>query len=155
MSRDIAFYAVKNKDLKNKIELWWAGADSAQLLFDSIRELDYGDNSANYVEISSALNQMQRGLDEKISELVKHNQEIQSLVEEYRNAITKTINVDIFREIMEDINSCNSQITENQEEIDFYQKMKSTLITILSLEFFNARYDGTPSEWELYISYSY
>ena len=53
MSREIIFYAEKNRNPETRIELYWTGADSAQLLFEALEDLSYK-NSANYVKADKA-----------------------------------------------------------------------------------------------------
>lgn len=155
MSREIVFYAEKNRNPETRIELYWTGADSAQLLFDSLDELNYGTAEADYVEVGSAARQMQESIEAKIEQYAERIKEYEGFIEEYRLAMKNVSEIEIYDEIMSRILEYKRDIKEFQEDMDFYKILKRTIITICNLDFLQTNYDGTPSEWELYILYSY
>ena len=64
MSREIIFYAEKNRNPETRIELYWTGADSAQLLFEALEDLSYK-NSANYVKADKAEREIKIAIEDK------------------------------------------------------------------------------------------
>ena len=67
MSREIIFYAEKNRNPETRIELYWTGADSAQLLFEALTDLSY-ENNANYVKVDKAEREIKIAIEDKIKE---------------------------------------------------------------------------------------
>lgn len=155
MSREIVFYAEKNRNPETRIELYWTGAESAQLLFEALSDLTYK-NSEGYIEVGKAAREMRADIEEYIAKKTKVIKEYKGFIGEYRRvAVSKISEIEIYDEIMSRINEYKSEIQEIQDEIDFYQGLKETVTTICNLDFLKTKYDGTPSEWELYVLYSY
>ena len=147
MSREIIFYAEKNRNPETRIELYWTGADSAQLLFEALTDLNYEDN-ANYIKVDTAAREIKIAIEDKIKEKTNKIKDYESLLEDsYR--MTGISSLEIYHEILGDINYYKDEIKELQESIDCYQNIKQTLITIFNLEFLQT------SDWELYVLYSY
>jgi hypothetical protein len=154
MSREIVFYAEKNRNPETRIELYWTGAESAQLLFEALTDLSYK-NSEGYIEIGKAAREMRAAIELEIEKYTNMIKEYEGFVEEYRIAMKNVSEIDIYDEIMSRIHEYKRDIKEFQEDIEFYKGLKQTVITICNLDFLQASYDGTPSEWELYVLYSY
>lgn len=148
MSREIVFYAEKNRNPETRIELYWTGADSAQLLFGALRDLSY-ENSANYVKADKAEIEIKMAIEDKIKETTNKIEAYKSLLEERYRVLTGVSSLEIYHEIIEDIDDYKREIKELQEWIDCCQNLKQTLITIFNLEFLQT------SDWELYVLYSY
>ena len=73
MSREIIFYAEKNRNPETRIELYWTGADSAQLLFEALTDLSY-ENNANYVKVDKAEKEIKRIVsNSSINNLIRPN----------------------------------------------------------------------------------
>ena len=154
MSREIVFYAEKGRNPDTRIELYWTGAESAEVLFKSLSDLTYQE-SADYIEISKAARELREGLDVEIKKYTDMIKEYEGFIEEYHNAMKSVSSVEIYNEIMNSIQDYKREIKEVQDDIELYTKLKQTLITICNLDFLQTSYDGTPSEWELYVLYSY
>lgn len=154
MSREIVFYAEKNRNPETRIELYWTGADSAEVLFKSLSNLTYEEN-AEYIEVGQAAREMRVGLEAEIEKYIDMIHEYEGFIEEYHRAIKGVASVELYNTIMDNIQYYKREITEVQEDIDFYKGLKETVITICNLDFLQKSYDGTPSEWELYVLYSY
>lgn len=154
MSREIVFYAEKNRNPETRIELYWTGAESAQLLFEALTDLSYK-NSEGYIEIGKAARETRAALEGEIEKHTNMIKEYEGFIEEYRTAMKNVSEIEIYDEIMSRILEYKSEIKEFQEDIEFYKGLKQTLITICNLDFLQASYNGTPSEWELYVLYSY
>lgn len=154
MSREIVFYAEKGRNPETRIELYWIGAEAAQCLFEGLQELDYN-KSADYISVEQVATELRLCLDSKIKVMQKDVQRYEQFIESFRADLQAVSSVEIYGEIRERMDGCERYIDELREDIDFYTKLKQTLITICNLEFLNTRYDGTPSEWELYVLYSY
>lgn len=148
MSREIVFYAEKNRNPETRIELYWTGADSAQLLFGALRDLSY-ENSANYVKADKAEIEIKMAIENKIKETTNKIKDYESLLEDSYRVLTSVSSLEIYREVLGDVNYYKEEIKEFQESIDCYQNLKQTLITIFNLEFLQT------SDWELYVLYSY
>ena len=148
MSREIIFYAEKNRNPETRIELYWTGADSAQLLFGALRDLSY-ENSANYVKADKAEIEIKMAIENKIKETTNKIKDYESLLEDSYRVLTSVSSLEIYREVLGDVNYYKEEIKELQESIDCYQNIKQTLITIFNLEFLQT------SDWELYVLYSY
>lgn len=148
MSREIIFYAEKNRNPETRIELYWTGADSAQLLFEALTDLSY-ENNANYVKVDKAEREIKIAIEDKVKEITNKIEAYKSLLEERYRVLTGVSSLEIYHEIIEDIDDYKREIKELQESIDCYQNIKQTLITIFSLEFLQT------SDWELYVLYSY
>ena len=148
MSREIIFYAEKNRNPETRIELYWTGADSAQLLFGALRDLSY-ENSANYVKADKAEIEIKMAIENKIKETTNKIKDYESLLEDSYRVLTSVSSLEIYREVLGDVNYYKEEIKEFQESIDCYQNLKQTLITIFNLEFLQT------SDWELYVLYSY
>ena len=148
MSREILFYAEKNRNPETRIELYWTGADSAQLLFEALTDLNYEDN-ANYIKVDTAARETRIAIEDKIKEITNRIEAYKSLLEERYRILTNVSVLEIYHEILEDIDDYKDEIKELQESIDCYQNIKQTLITIFNLEFLQT------SDWELYVLYSY
>lgn len=154
MSREIVFYAEKNRNPETRIELYWTGADSAEVLFKTLSDLTYQENE-EYIEVDKAAREISIGLETEIKKYLGMIDEYEGFIEEYHNAIKNVTSVEIYNTIMDSIQYYKREITEIQEDIDLYQNLKQTLMTICNLDFLQTKYDGTPSEWELYVLYSY
>ena len=154
MSREIVFYAEKGRNPETRIELYWIGAEAAQCLFEGLQELDYN-QSADYISVEQVATELRLCLDSQIKVMQKEIQRCEKLIESLRADLQVVSSVEIYGEIRERMGGYEGHIYDLKEDIDFYTKLKQTLITICNLEFLNTRYDGTPSEWELYVSYSY
>ena len=154
MSREIVFYAEKNRNPDTRIELYWTGADSAQLLFEALKDLSYN-NSEGYIEIGKAARETRTALEGEIEKYTNTIKEYEGFIEEYRLAMKNVSEIEIYDEIMSRILEYKSEIKEFQEDIEFYKGLKEHLIAIFNLQFLQASWDGTPSEWELYVLYSY
>lgn len=154
MSRDITFYAEKGRNPETRIELYWTGADSAETLFYSLTDLNY-ENNEGYIEVDKAARELRAGLDALIKDYTNRIKRYEGYIEEYRTAMKNISSVELCNEMMSCILEYKNEMKEFQEEIDFYTNLKQTLMTICNLDFFNTKYDGTPSEWELYVLYSY
>ena len=154
MSREIVFYAEKGRNPETRIELYWTGAESAEVLFKSLSDLTYQE-SADYIEIGKAAREMREGLDAEIEKCGNMINEYEGFIEEYHTALINVASVEIYHEIMNSIQEYKKEIKEVEDNIDFYTKLKQTLITICNLDFLQTSYNGTPSEWELYVLYSY
>lgn len=148
MSREIIFYAEKNRNPETRIELYWTGADSAQLLFEALTDLNYEDN-ANYIKVDTAAREIKIAIEDKIKETTNKIEAYKSLLEERYRILTGVSSLEIYHEIIEDIDDYKREIKELQEWIDCCQNLKQTLITIFNLEFLQT------SDWELYVLYSY
>lgn len=148
MSREIVFYAEKNRNPETRIELYWTGADSAQLLFGALEDLSY-EKSANYVKADKAEREIKIAIEDKIKETTNKIEAYKSLLEERYRVLTGVSSLEIYHEIIEDIDDYKREIKELQEWIDCCQNIKQTLITIFNLEFLQT------SDWELYVLYSY
>lgn len=154
MSREIILYAEKGRNPETRIELYWTGADSAQFLFESLTDLSYED-SEGYIEVGKAAREMRLGLDAEIEKYTDRIKRYEGFIEEYHNAMKNISSVELCNEMMSCILEYKNEMKEFQEEIDYYTDLKQTLITICNLEFLQTKYDGIPSEWELYVLYSY
>lgn len=154
MSREIVFYAEKNRNPETRIELYWTGAESAEVLFKSLSNLTYEEN-AEYIEVGQAAREMRVGLEAEIEKCIDMIHEYEGFIEEYHNAMKNVSTIELYNAIMSNIHEYKREITEVQEDIDLYQNLKQTLMTICNLDFLQTKYDGTPSEWELYVLYSY
>lgn len=155
MSREIIFYAEKNRNPETRIELYWTGADSAQLLFEALSDLSYK-NSEGYIEISKAARETSEALEVEIEKYDKMIKEYKGFIGEYRRiAVQKISEIEIYHEIISKIFEYKNDIEEFQEDIEFYKNLKQILTAVFNLEFLQTKYDGTPSEWELYVLYSY
>ena len=154
MSREIVFYAEKGRNPDTRIALYWIGADAAEVLFKSLSDLSYKNNS-NYIEIGKAAREMREGLDAEIEKYTDMMKDYKGFIAEYHNALINVSSVDIYHEVMNSIQEYKREIKEVQDDIEFYTKLKQTLITICNLDFLQTLYNGTPSEWELYVVYSY
>lgn len=154
MSREIVFYAEKNRNPETRIELYWTGAESAQLLFEALTDLSYK-NSEGYIEIGKAARETRAAIELEIEKYTNTIKEYEGFVEEYRIAMKNVSEIEIYDEIMSRIHEYKRDIKEFQEDIEFYKGLRQTLIAICNLDFLQASYDGTPSEWELYVLYSY
>jgi succinylglutamate desuccinylase len=154
MSREIVFYAEKNRNPETRIELYWTGAESAQLLFEGFKDLSY-QNSADYIEIGKAAREARAALDVQIEKYADMIKRYEDFIEEYRLTMKNVSTVELYDEVMSRIIEYRNEIKEFQEDIEFYKGLKQHLITICNLDFLQASYDGTPSEWELYVLYSY
>ena len=154
MSREIIFYAEKNRNPETRIELYWTGADAAQCLFEAFRDLSY-ENSADYIEIGQAAREARAALEMKIEEYSDMIKDCEDHIEEYQLAIKNVSDIEIYNEIMSRIFEYKSDIKDFQESINFYKELKQHLIAIFNLEFLQTKFDGTPSDWELYVLYSY
>lgn len=148
MSREIIFYAEKNRNPETRIELYWTGADSAQLLFEALTDLSY-ENNANYVKVDKAEREIKIAIEDKIKETTNKIKEYESVLEDRYHALSGVSSLEVYHEVLGDVNYYKEEIKELQESIDCYQNIKQTLITIFSLEFLQT------SDWELYILYSY
>lgn len=148
MSREIIFYAEKNRNPETRIQLYWTGADSAQLLFEALTDLSY-ENNVNYVKADKAEREIKIAIEDKIKETTNKIEAYKSLLEERYRVLTGVSSLEIYHEIIEDIDDYKREIKELQEWIDCCQNIKQTLITICSLEFLQT------SDWELYVLYSY
>lgn len=148
MSREIIFYAEKNRNPETRIELYWTGADSAQLLFGALRDLSY-ENNANYVKVDKAEREIKIAIENKIKETTNKIKDYESLLEDSYRVLTSVSSLEIYREVLGDVNYYKEEIKEFQESIDCYQNIQQTLITIFNLEFLQT------SDWELYVLYSY
>lgn len=148
MSREIIFYAEKNRNPETRIELYWTGADSAQLLFEALKDLSY-ENNANYIKADKAEREIKIAIEDKIKETTNKIKEYESLLEDSYRVLTGVSSLEIYHEVLGDINYYKNEIKELQESIDCYQNIKQTLITIFNLEFLQT------SDWELYVLYSY
>lgn len=148
MSREIVFYAEKNRNPETRIQLYWTGADSAQLLFEALEDLSY-ENNANYVKVDKAEREIKIAIENKIKETTNKIEAYKSLLEERYRVLTGVSSLEIYHEIIEDIDDYKEEIKELQEWIDCCQNIKQTLITIFNLEFLQT------SDWELYVLYSY
>lgn len=148
MSREIVFYAEKNRNPETRIELYWTGADSAQLLFGALRDLSY-ENNANYVKVDKAEREIKIAIENKIKETTNKIKDYESLLEDSYRVLTSVSSLEIYREVLGDVNYYKEEIKEFQESIDCYQNIQQTLITIFNLEFLQT------SDWELYVLYSY
>lgn len=155
MSREIVFYAEKNRNPETRIELYWTGADSAQLLFEALSDLSY-ENSEGYIEIIKAARETSQALEVEIKKYAKRIKEYNGFIGEYRRvAVQKVSEKENYHEIMSRIFEYKSDIEEFQKDINFYASLKQILMAVFNLEFLQTKYDGTPSEWELYVLYSY
>lgn len=154
MSREIVFYAEKGRNPDTRIALYWTGAESAEVLFNSLSDLSYN-NNADYIEIGKAARELREGLDAEIEKCGNMVKEYAGFIEEYHTVIKNVSSVEIYNEIMKSIQDYKREIKAVQDDIEFYTKLKQTLITICNLDFLQTSYNGTPSEWELYIVYSY
>jgi succinylglutamate desuccinylase len=154
MSREIIFYADKRRNPDTRIALYWIGADAAEVLFKSLSDLSYR-NNAGYIEIGKAAREMREGLDAEIEKCTDMIKEYQGFIAEYHHALINVPSVEIYHEVMNSIQEYKREIKEVQDDIEFYTKLKQTLITICNLDFLQTSYNGTPSEWELYVVYSY
>jgi succinylglutamate desuccinylase len=154
MSREIIFYAEKNRNPETRIELYWTGAESAQLLFEGFKDLSYN-NSADYIEIGKAAREARAALDVQIEKYADMIKRYEDFIEEYRLTMKNVSTVELYDEVMSRIIEYRNEIKEFQEDIEFYKGLKQHLITIFNLDFLQASYDETPSEWELYVVYSY
>lgn len=148
MSREIIFYAEKNRNPETRIQLYWTGADSAQLLFEALTDLSY-ENNANYVKVDKAEREIKIAIEDKIKETTNKIEAYKSLLEERYRVLIGVSSLEIYHEIIEDIDDYKREIKELQEWIDCCQNIKQTLITIFNLEFLQT------SDWELYVLYSY
>ena len=148
MSREIIFYAEKNRNPETRIQLYWTGADSAQLLFGALEDLSY-ENNANYVKADKAEREIKIAIEDKIKETTNKIKEYESLLEDSYRVLTGVSSLEIYHEVLGDVNYYKGEIKELQEWIDCCQNIKQTLITIFSLEFLQT------SDWELYTLYSY
>ena len=148
MSREIIFYAEKNRNPETRIELYWTGADSAQLLFEALTDLSY-ENNANYVKVDKAEREIKIAIEDKIKETTNKIKEYKSLLEDRYHALSGVSSLEVYHEVLGDVNYYKEEIKELQESIDCYQNIQQTLITIFSLEFLQT------SDWELYVLYSY
>ena len=154
MSREIVFYAEKNRNPETRIDLYWTGADSAQLLFEGLKELSY-DQPEGYIDIDKAATQLRLCLNNKIEDLQKDIQRCEKLIESLRADLHEISSIEIYEEIRERMSDYYEYIEELKEELEFYSGLRQTMAVITNLDFLNTRYDGTPSEWELYVLYSY
>ena len=154
MSREIVFYAEKGRNPDTRIALYWIGADAAEVLFKSLSDLSYN-NNADYIEIGKAAREMREGLDAEIEKCGNMINEYEDFIAEYHHALISVVAIDIYHEIMNSIQEYKREIKEVEDDIEFYTKLKQTLITICNLDFLQTSYNGTPNEWELYIVYSY
>ena len=148
MSREIVFYAEKNRNPETRIELYWTGADSAQLLFGALEDLSY-ENNANYVKTDKAEREIKIVIEDKIKETTNKIKEYESLLEDRYHALSGVSSLEVYHEVLGDVNYYKEEIKELQEWIDCCQNIKQTLITIFNLEFLQT------SDWELYVLYSY
>ena len=154
MSREIVFYAEKGRNPDTRIALYWIGADAAEVLFKSLSDLSYNKN-ADYIEIGKAAREMREGLDAEIEKCADMIKDYKGFIAEYHHALINVASVEIYHEIMNSIQEYKREIKEVEDDIEFYTKLKQTLITICNLDFLQTSYNGTPSEWELYVVYSY
>jgi hypothetical protein len=115
----------------------------------------YYSNNAGYIEIGKAAREMREGLDAEIEKCTDMIKEYQGFIAEYHHALINVPSVEIYHEVMNSIQEYKREIKEVQDDIEFYTKLKQTLITICNLDFLQTSYNGTPSEWELYVVYSY
>lgn len=148
MSREIIFYAEKNRNPETRIILYWTGADSAQLVFEALKDLSY-ENNANYIKADKAEREIKIAIEDKIKETTNKIKEYKSLLEDRYHALSGVSSLEVYHEVLGDVNYYKEEIKELQESIDCYQNIKQTLITIFSLEFLQI------SDWELYVLYSY
>ena len=148
MSREIIFYAEKNRNPETRIVLYWTGADSAQLVFEALKDLSY-ENNANYIKADKAEREIKIAIEDKIKETTNKIKEYKSLLEDRYHALSGVSSLEVYHEVLGDVNYYKEEIKELQESIDCYQNIKQTLITIFSLEFLQT------SDWELYVLYSY
>ena len=154
MSREIVFYAEKNRNPETRIELYWTGAESAQLLFEGFKDLSYN-NSADYIEVGKVARETRDALELEIERYTNMIKEYEGFIEEYRLTMKNVSEIEIYDDIMSRIHEYKRDIKEFQEDIEFYKGLRQTLITICNLDFLQTSYNGTPSEWELYVLYSY
>ena len=154
MSREIVFYAEKNRNPETRIELYWTGADAAQCLFEALRDLSY-ENSADYIQLDKAARETRVALEMEIEKYTDTIKDYEGFIEEYRLEMKNVSTVEIYNEIMSNIHDYREEIKRVQEDINFYKDLKETLIAIFNLEFLQTKFDGSPSEWELYVLYSY
>lgn len=148
MSREIIFYAEKNRNPETRIQLYWTGADSAQLLFGALEDLSY-ENNANYVKADKVEREIKTAIEDKIKETTNKIKEYESLLKDSYRVLTGVSSLEVYHEVLGDVNYYKGEIKELQEWIDCCQNIKQTLITICSLEFLQT------SDWELYVLYSY
>lgn len=148
MSREIIFYAEKNRNSETRIELYWTGADSAQLLFEALEDLSYK-NSANYVKADKAEREIKIAIEDKIKETTNKIKEYESFLEDRYHVLSGVSSLEVYHEVLGDVNYYKEEIKELQEWIDYCQNLKQTLITICNLESLQT------SDWELYVLYSY
>ena len=148
MSREIIFYAEKNRNPETRIQLYWTGADSAQLLFGALEDLSY-ENNANYVKADKAEREIKIAIEDKIKETTNKIKEYESLLEDSYRVLTGVSSLEVYHEVLGDVNYYKEEIKELQESVDCYQNIKQALMTICSLEFLQT------SDWELYVLYSY
>lgn len=154
MSREIIFYAEKNRNPETRIDLYWTGADSAQCLFEGLKELSY-DQPEGYIDIDKAATQLRICLNSKIENIQKDIQYFEKLIESLRADLHAISSLEIYEEIRERMSNCYEYIDELQEDLEFYSKLRQAMAFLTNLDFLQTKYDGTPSEWELYVLYSY
>ena len=154
MSREIVFYAEKNRNPETRIELYWTGAESAQLLFEALSDLSY-ENNKDYIEVGKVARETRDALELEIERYTNMIKEYEGFIEEYRLTMKNVSEIEIYDDIMSRIHEYKRDIKEFQEDIEFYKGLRQTLITICNLDFLQTSYNGTPSEWELYVLYSY
>ena len=154
MSREIIFYAEKNRNPETRIELYWTGADSAQCLFEGLKELSY-DNPEDYIPVDKVATQLRLCLNSKVESIQKDIQRCEKLVESLRADLHEISSIEIYGEIRERMSNCYEYIEELKEDLEFYSRLREAMAFLTNLDFLQTKYDGTPSEWELYVLYSY
>ena len=117
-------------------------------MFEALIDLSY-ENNANYVKVDKAEREIKIAIEDKIKETTNKIKEYESLLEDRYHALSGVSSLEVYHEVLGDVNYYKEEIKELQESIDCYQNIKQTLITIFSLEFLQT------SDWELYVLYSY
>ncbi len=152
MSRNITFYAEKNRNPETRIKLYWTGNNAAETLVAALNDLSYVNNKT-YIQVDKAAKEISMAIDDEIEDSTNKIKEYEANIDESRR-FTNISSVELYHRIICCISEYRRLIRESQDLINFYKDIKQTLIAILNLEFLQAKNDGSPSEWELYVEYN-
>lgn len=151
MSRE-TYIEARNKKTEQTLELYWTGADSAQVLAECFDR----DEDEKWVGSSEEFyNHVKKGLNEHIRKCQEEVDDIENSVARLKELASNAKTVEVANNFYDEMTSYDGDLKEAKERVEHYKSMFKSLTVISGLSFLEPDYGENECDWEVVVTYSY
>lgn len=151
MSRE-TYVEARNKKTNQVLELYWTGADSAQVLaecFDRDEDEKWAGPSEKFYDY------VKRGLNEQIRKCQEEVDDIENSVARLKELASNAKTVEVANNFYDEIVSFDRDLKDAKENAEHYKNVLKSLTVISGLSFLEPDYGEDECDWEVVVTYSY